>query len=195
MTQGQIKLLLVDDHSVVRLGLASLFETVPSFSVVGQAGSAAEALAEARRCRPDVAIMDVRLPDGSGIEVCRDIRSEHPQCRVIMFTSYSDDDAVVASVLAGAVGYLLKQVPPDRLVEAVQIVAGGGSLLDPAVTAVVLDQMRGVRKHPGSNFEILLSDREERILSLIAEGKTNREIASELYFTESTVRTYVRQIL
>jgi two-component system, NarL family, response regulator DevR len=142
VTATAIRIMLVDDHNVVRIGLASLFGTVPHFTVVGEAVSAAAAVAEARRTQPDIVIMDVRLPDDSGVVACREIRSFRPQTRVIMLTSYStsdsDEDAVLDSILAGAAGYLLKQIEPTRLIEAVDEVANGGSLLDPAVTQMVL---------------------------------------------------------
>ena len=194
MSEAQVKLLLVDDHRVVRLGLRTLFGTVPHFAVVGEAGSIAEAVVEARRCQPDVVLMDVRLPDGSGVEACREIRSERPRIRVLMLTSYADEDAAVASILAGAAGYLLKQTDPERLVEAVETVARGGSLLDPAVTQMVLEWMR--RQGPQAPGDPLagLSDQERKILPLIAEGKTNREIAAALYLSEHTVKTYVSGI-
>ncbi|HZS02162.1 MAG TPA: response regulator transcription factor [Chloroflexota bacterium] len=190
-----VKLLLVDDHRVVRLGLRTLFETAPQFQVVGEAGTAAEAVAAARRNPPDVVLMDVRLPDGSGVEACREIRSEHPRTRVLMLTSYADEDAVVASIMAGAAGYLLKQTDPERLVEAAEIVAGGGSLLDPAVTQTVLQWMRRLGAQAPSDPLIGLSEQERKILPLLAEGKTNREIAAQLYLSEHTVKTYVSNIL
>ena len=195
MTEGSIKLLLVDDHTIVRLGLTALFGTVARFVVVGQADSAAAAVTEARRCRPDVVVLDVRLPDGSGIEACREIRSEFPATRVIMLTSYADDDAVIASILAGAAGYLLKQVAPERLVEAIETVAQGGSLLDPVATAVVLDRIRRSAAPDGQAAPTGLSEQEETILQLIADGKTNREIAGHLCLSEHTVKTYVSKIL
>src|SRR5439155_21594407 len=133
--------LLVDDHKILRMGLRQLFETVPSVAIVGEADTAAGAIATARRCAPDVVLMDVRLPDGSGIDACRAIRSERPATRVIMLTSFSEEEVVLAAVMAGAAGYLLKQMVPDRLVEAVEMVAHGDSLLDPLVTRTVLDRM------------------------------------------------------
>jgi DNA-binding NarL/FixJ family response regulator len=182
----------VDDHQVVRLGLANLLGTVPHFTVVGEAGTVSAAVAEARSCRPDVVIMDVRLPDGSGVDACREIRSLRPQARVIMLTSYSDEDAVLASIMAGAAGYVLKQVDPQRLIEAVETVAQGGSLLDPGITETVMRWMRHIGIHgPGD----ALSHQERRIVTLIGEGKTNREIAEALYLSEHTVKAYVSHIL
>ncbi len=195
MPVSPVKLLLVDDHRVVRLGLRALFETVPQFVVVGEAGTVAEALVAARQGQPDVVVMDVRLPDGSGVEACREIRSERPRTRVLMLTSYADEDAVVASIMAGAAGYLLKQSDPDRLIEAVEIVARGGSLLDPAVTQTVLQWIQRLGTRAIEDPLLALSDQERRILPLLAEGKTNREIAAELYLSEHTVKTYVSNIL
>lgn len=190
-----IKVLLVDDHKVLRLGLATLFATVPHFSVVGEAGTASEAVSQAHEAHPDVVVMDVRLPDGSGIEACREIRSERPETRVLMLSSYADQDAVVASILAGAAGYLLKQAEPERLIEAIEQVALGGSLLDPTVTASVLDWMRAVGNRSTDDPFWGLSDQERRILPLIAEGKTNREIATCLFLSEHTVKSYVSNLL
>jgi DNA-binding NarL/FixJ family response regulator len=195
MPASPVKLLLVDDHRVVRLGLRALFETAPQFVVVGEAGTVAEALVAARQGQPDVVVLDVRLPDGSGVEACREIRSERPRTRVLMLTSYADEDAVVASIMAGAAGYLLKQSDPDRLIEAVEIVARGGSLLDPAITQTVLQWIQRLGTRAIEDPLLALSDQERRILPLLAEGKTNREIAAELYLSEHTVKTYVSNIL
>ena len=195
MTLQKVSLLIVDDHPVVRLGLVDLFRTVPDITVVGQAASAAEAISEARRCRPDAVIMDVRLPDGNGIEACREIRSENPNTHVLMLTSYTDEGAVVASIMAGASGYLLKQIDPQHLLEAVVTVARGGSLLDPGVTQVVLDRLRRLGSDSAGNSRQGLSEQEERILAMIAEGKTNREIAAAIYLSEHTVKSYVSDIL
>ncbi|MBI3979196.1 MAG: response regulator transcription factor [Chloroflexi bacterium] len=195
MASSQVKLLIVDDHKVVRLGLATLFATVPHCSVVGEADSAAQAVAEADRCRPDVVILDVRLPDGSGVEACREIRSQRPETRVIMLTSYADEDAVIASILAGAAGYVLKQSNPERLVEAVRIATAGGSLLDPAITRPVLEWLRHLGSPATRTSVAGLAEQERRILPLIAEGKTNREIAAVLSLSEHTVKTYVSNIL
>ncbi len=195
MTSTPIRIMLVDDHNVVRIGLASLFRTVPHFTVVGEAASVGAAIAEARHTQPDIVIMDVRLPDGSGVEACREIRSFRPQTRVIMLTSYSDEDAILHSILAGAAGYLLKQIEPTRLIEAVEEVARGGSLLDPAVTQTVLSWMRRYGTQDSADPLASLSEHERKILPLIAAGKTNREIATALYLTENTIKTYVSDIL
>jgi DNA-binding NarL/FixJ family response regulator len=195
VTAPPIRLLLVDDHKVVRLGLGTLFGTVTGVEVVGEAGSVSEAIAEARRCRPDVVLMDLRLPDGSGVEVCREVRSERPEVQVIMLTSYADEEAVVASVMAGAVGYLLKQSEPERLIEAVETAARGGSLLDPAITRTVLDWMQRVGTADVLDPLAGLSEQERRVLPLIAEGRTNRQIAGALQLSEHTVKSYVSNIL
>lgn len=196
MSGEHVRLLLVDDHAVVRMGLAALFGTVPAFTVVGEAGTVAEAIAGARRCKPDVVVMDVRLPDGSGVEACREIRAERPQTRVMMLTSFPDNDLVVASIMAGAAGYLLKRSKPEQLIQAVEIVASGGSLLDPAITATVVEWMQRVGEaDAGDPLLRLLSAQERKVLPLIAEVKTNREIAAALYLSEYTVKTYVSNIL
>ncbi|MBI4491289.1 MAG: response regulator transcription factor [Chloroflexi bacterium] len=197
MTRPRVKLLLVDDHEVVRLGLRALFATVPHFQVVGEAASAKDAMAEARRCQPDVVVMDVRLPDGSGVEACRDLRSERPEAAVLMLTSYADEEAVVASVMAGAVGFLLKQTKAERLIEAVETAARGESLLDAAITRTVLDQLRRLGTQPTGEAPALavLSEQERKVLPLIAEGKTNRQIAEALYLSEHTIKTHVSNIL
>jgi DNA-binding NarL/FixJ family response regulator len=198
MNEARVRIMLVDDHKLVVIGLRTLLGTVQGFSVVGEAGSVAEAVAEARRCRPDVVIMDLRLPDGSGVEACRDIRSELPSTRVLMLTSYEDSDAVVGAITAGAAGYLLKQTDPERLIEAVDIVASGGSLLDSSVTESVLEWMRAQAARGSAAQDdplALLSEQERRILPLVAQGKTNREIASELQLSESTVKTYISYVL
>lgn len=196
--QRPIRLMLVDDHEIVRGGLRALLERRPQFQVVGEAGSVAEAETEANRLLPDVIIMDVRLPDGSGVEACREIRTRHPQIKVLMLTSYADDEAVFASIMGGASGYLLKQTRAKDLVQAILTIGQGGSLLDPAVTQTVMERMRtmattGTGKH--ENNPDALTEQEERILALIAEGKTNREIAEEVILSEKTVKNYVSTIL
>ena len=197
MTHEQVRLLLIDDHEVLRLGLRTLFDTAGGFLVVGEAGTVAEGIAQARAQRPDVAIVDLRLPDGSGVEACREIRSERPETRVVVLTSYPDEDAVISSIVSGAAGYLLKQTPPRQLVEAVRTVALGGSLLDPAVTGVVLDRLKRTSSGGAEDPLVVagLSPQERNILPLIAEGKTNREIAEVLVLSERTIKTYVSNIL
>ncbi|HEX6970998.1 MAG TPA: response regulator transcription factor, partial [Limnochordia bacterium] len=185
--EGKIRVLLVDDHEVVRIGLRALLQRAPDLEVAGEAGSAEEAVAQAARLRPDVVVMDVRMPGGSGIEACREIRQAQPDTRVLMLTSYPDEEAVLASVMAGASGYVLKEIGGGELLAGIRAVAAGKSLLDPQVAAVVLDRVRrqSEPKYPP------LTDQERRILALIAQGKTNREIAQELYLSEKTIRNYV----
>ena len=188
-----IRLFLLDDHEIVRRGLADLFATEPGFSVVGDTGSAATAERIIPALAPDVMILDVRLPDGSGIEVCRRIRSRNPEIQAIILTSYDDDDALFAALMAGAAGYVLKQIRAVDLVEAVRRVAAGQSLLDPAVTARVLDRLRRPPEQP-DKFDAL-TEREREILALIAEGLTNRQIGERLYIAEKTVKNYVSSLL
>jgi two-component system, NarL family, response regulator DevR len=192
---SEIRIMLVDDHEVVRQGLRSLLERRAHLRVVAEAGTVAEAVAEAARVQPDVIVMDVRLPDGTGIEACRDIRAERAETRVLMLTSYADDEAVYASIVAGAAGYLLKQTRGRELVSAIEAVARGESLLDPAVTSKVLTRMRDLAAGAYKDPLAELSEQERRILGLIAEGKTNREIASTVYLSEKTVKNYVSTIL
>ncbi len=195
MNSHPLRILIVDDHEVVRLGLRSLLNRREAFTVVAEAGSVAEAVQAAARCAPDVVIMDVRLPDGSGVEACREIRSHNPQVKVIMLTSFADDDAVFASITAGASGYLLKQIQSRALVEAIEIVGRGGSLLDPVVTQKVLERVRQLGHGQTDDRLAELSEQEQRVLSLIAEGKTNKEIAQVLYLSDKTVKNYVSNIL
>jgi two-component system, NarL family, response regulator DevR len=195
MSKPCIRLLLVDNHQIVRIGLATLFRTVPHFLVVGEAGTVAEAVAQARQCAPDVVLMDVRLPDGSGIEACRQIRSEQPDARVLMLTSYSDEEAVIASIMAGAAGYLLKDTDSEKLIESIEVIARGSSLLDPAVTQTVLSWMQQPSVQVPGDPLSELSEREREILPLVAEGKTNREIALLLSLSENSVKSYVSNIL
>lgn len=190
-----LRLLVVDDHEVVREGLVALLSRREEFQVVAEAGTVAEALAAARRFEPDLVVMDVRLPDGSGIEACREIRAELPTTRVVMLTSYPDEEAVLSAILAGASGYLLKQVRGRDLVSALEAVGRGDSLLDPAVTERVLER---VRRMANGNERDELSDltaQERKILLLVADGKTNKEIASEVFLSDKTVKNYVSSIL
>lgn len=184
-------IMVVDDHSVVRMGLIALLQRAQGFSVVGEASTVAEAMKKAGELTPDVVLMDVRLPDGSGIECCRALRAQRPETKVLILTSYDDRDAAVAAVMAGASGYLLKQVEPEELLRAIRLVAGGACLLDPKVTAGVLDYMR--KGNPAADGD--LTDRERSILMLVGEGLTNREIAARLFLSEKTVRNYVSIIL
>lgn len=194
MADRRIRILLVDDHEVVRMGLRTLLEKREEFSVVGEAGDVAEAITTARRTEPDVIVMDIRLPDGSGVEACREIRNERPDTHVIMLTSYADDEAVYGSIMAGAAGYLLKQTRGQDLAGAIERVARGESLLDPAVTDKVLERMRTLATG-GSDELSSLSPQERKILGGIAEGKTNKEIAEEVFLSDKTVKNYVSSIL
>jgi two-component system, NarL family, response regulator DevR len=194
-TDRPLRLLVVDDHEVVRQGLVALLDRRAGFEVVAQAGTVAESLAAAARFEPDVVVMDVRLPDGSGIEACREIRSARPETRVVMLTSYPDEEAVLSAIIAGASGYLLKQVRGRDLVSAIESVGNGDSLLDPAVTEKVLQRVRTAASG-GANDELSeLTAQERKILLLVAEGKTNKEIASEVYLSDKTVKNYVSSIL
>lgn len=186
-----VRVFLLDDHEVVRRGVAGLIDAEPDMSVVGEAGTAAEALTVVEACTPDIAVLDVRLPDGSGIEVCRDIKSAHPELRCLMFTSYSDDQALVDASLAGAAGYVLKQVKGNALVESIRKVAGGVTLLDNATTRLALSRLR----ESGEGRVADLTDQEKRIFDLIGDGLSNREIAEQLYLAEKTVKNYVSNLL
>ncbi len=194
MSENAIRILLVDDHEVVRMGLRTLLEKKPGFSVVAEAGTVAEAVSAAAQCEPDVIVMDIRLPDGTGVEACREIRAARPDTRVIMLTSYADDEAVYGSIMAGASGYLLKQTRGQSLAEAVERVARGESLLDPSVTDKVLERMRALARGEADELAALTAQ-ERKILALIAEGKTNKEIAEEVYLSDKTVKNYVSNIL
>jgi DNA-binding NarL/FixJ family response regulator len=189
-----IRLLLVDDHEVLRLGLRTLFEEAGGFQVVGEAGTMAAAVTDALRLKPKVVLMDVRLPDGSGIEACRTIRTAHPDTRVLFLTSFADDDAVLATILAGADGFLLKEVSSAHLIDAVKTVAGGQSILDPAVTRRVLAKVKSLSAPMPQENRDPLSPQEERVLALVAEGKTNKEIAVSLNLSEKTVGHYLENI-
>jgi DNA-binding NarL/FixJ family response regulator len=190
-----LRLLVVDDHEVVREGLVALLSRRDEFQVVAEAGTVAESLAAARRFQPDLVIMDVRLPDGSGIEACREIRSEFPTMRVVMLTSYPDEEAVLSAILAGASGYLLKQIRGRDLVTALEAVGRGDSLLDPAVTERVLERVRRIANGDERDELSDLTAQERKILKLVAEGKTNKEIAAEVFLSDKTVKNYVSSIL
>jgi DNA-binding NarL/FixJ family response regulator len=190
-----LRVVLVDDHEVVRNGIKSLLAETPDVSVVGEAGTVKDAIERAVWARPDVVIMDVRLPDGSGIEATREIRARLPNTQVLMLTTFSDDEALFASIMAGAAGYVLKQIKGADLVRAVQTVGRGQSLLDPAVTKGLLDRLRRGKHLLKDERLARLSAQEERILEMIAEGKTNREIGDKLHLAEKTVKNYVTSIL
>ena len=188
-----VRVFLLDDHEVVRRGLRDLLEA-EGIEVVGESGLAREAAARIPALRPDVCVLDARLPDGNGIDVCREVRSVDPTIRALILTSYDDDEALFAAIMAGAAGYVLKQIGGQDLVEAVRHVAAGGSLLDPSVTARVLERMRtGAADQPDELRE--LTDREREILTLIAEGLTNRQIGERLYLAEKTVKNNVSNLL
>jgi len=189
-----VRVMLCDDHEVVREGLRTLVSRQEGMAVVGEASSVKEAIEAATRSRPDVIIMDVRLPDGSGVEACRTIREARPETRVIMLTSYADDEALFASIVAGASGYLLKQTRGQAVIDAIQAVASGRSLLDPDVTGKVLER---VRKGRGDEDPAIasLTEQERKVLEQLAEGKTNREIGEVLFLSEKTVKNYVSRIL
>lgn len=190
-----LTLLIVDDHEVVRQGLVALLGRRPEFHVVAEAGTVAEAVAAARKFQPDLVVMDVRLPDGSGVEACREIRAEYPATRVVMLTSYPDEDAVLSAIVAGASGYLLKQVRARDLVAALEAVGRGESLLDPAVTGRVLERVRRIATGNQPDELAQLTSQEQKILLLVAEGKTNKEIAAEVFLSDKTVKNYVSSIL
>ena len=188
-----IRIFLLDDHELVRRGLRDLLETEEDLEVTGEASTAEEALRRVPAARPHVAVLDVRLPDGSGVEVCREIRSAHPEVRCLMLTSFADDEALFDAIMAGASGYVLKQVRGNELVEDIRRVAAGQSLLDPAVTARVLDRLR---RGPEEDEQVAsLTEQEQHILELLAEGLTNRQIAERMYLAEKTVKNYVSNLL
>jgi two-component system response regulator DevR len=187
-----IRVAVVDDHAVVRAGIAALLARFPEFRMVGEAATAHEGVALALRLAPDVVVMDVRLPDGSGVEACREIRAERPECRVVMLTSYPDEEAVVASIMAGAAGYLLKDAQPDTLVAALRTVHRGGSLLDPQVASSVLGRLRGTV--PADPW-LSLTPQEREVLERITQGETNRQIGLGMHLSEKTIKHYVSSIL
>jgi len=187
------RILLVDDHELVRAGLRAFLDAEDGLEVVGEAGTARAALAALGRGHPDVVVLDVRLPDGDGVEVCREIRSRHPATRVLMLTSFADEAALIDSILAGASGYVLKATTHEGLVEAIRRVAAGESLIDPAVTAVLFRKLRG--QEAAAQPLSWLTQQERRILDLMGEGLTNREIAQRLHLAEQTVKNYVSSVL
>jgi two-component system response regulator DevR len=188
-TGETIGVFLLDDHEMVRRGIADLLTEEPGITVVGEAATAAEAVRRIPAAQPDVALLDARLPDGSGIDVCRDLRASAPAVRCLILTSYDDDDAIFAAVMAGAAGYLLKEIRGTSLVDAIRQVAAGKSLLDPAVTERLLTRLR--EGEPSDPRLASLTDREREVLNLIADGLTNREIGSALFLSEKTVKNYV----
>lgn len=187
------RIFLLDDHEVVRRGVRDLLEAEEDFEVVGEAGSAHDALDRLETAHPDVALLDVQLGDGTGIEVARDIRSRHPEVQCLMLTSFADDEALFDSIMAGAAGYILKQVRGNELVDGVRRVAAGQSLLDPAMTGRVLERLRDEQRE--DERLATLTDQERRILELLAEGLTNRQIGDRMYLAEKTVKNYVSNVL
>ncbi|WP_327187834.1 response regulator transcription factor [Streptomyces sp. NBC_01334] len=195
--QDPIRVFLVDDHEVVRRGLADLLDSEPDISVIGDAGTVDHALARGPALRPDVAVLDVRLPDGDGISVCRELRSQMPELACLMLTSFDDEEALLDAIMAGASGYVLKQIKGSDLVSAVRTVASGQSMLDPATTARL---MRSLRAEPAETPAVpselaSLSPRERDILALIGDGLTNREIGRKLYLSEKTVKNHISRLL
>jgi len=190
---AKIRVFLLDDHEVVRVGVRDLLESEGDIEVVGEASTAAEALARVPAVRPDVAVLDVRLPDGDGVSVCRELRSQLPDLKCLMLTSFADDEALLDAVLAGASGYVLKQVRGSDILGAVRTVAGGGSLLDPATAARVMQRMRDQAQQPDPLAG--LSEQERKVLALIGEGLTNRQIGERMFLAEKTVKNYVSNVL
>ena len=188
----KLKILIVDDHDIVRKGLAMLISRQEDLSVVAEAGTVAEAVEKARESVPDVVVIDIRLPDGTGIEACRDIRDENADVKVLMLTSYSDEEAVMGSIMAGASGYLLKKIHSQEIVDAIRKVGAGQSLLDPTVAASFLER---VRRGKGKYAMAQLTEQEQKILELIVDGQTNREIASQINLSDKTVKNYVSNII
>jgi len=195
MSQAKRRILLVDDHEVVRMGLRALLERYPRLQVVGEAGSAEEAVAEAERLRPDVVVMDVRLPGRSGVEACREIRARFPDTRVIMLTSFEEDQVVFEAIAAGACGYVLKQIGSEALVQAIETVGRGEALLDPVVTERVLQRVRDTAIQRQREAFAGLTDQQMRVLAQVSQGRSNKEIARVLGLREKTIRNYVSGIL
>ncbi len=189
------RILLVDDHEVVRLGLKALLERQTNFEVVGEAGTARDAVELAETLNPDVIVMDIRLPGGSGIEACQEITSKNPDAKVIMLTSYAEDEMLFSAIRAGAAGYVLKQIGGEDLVRAIQAVGRGEALLDPAVTQRIFQEVRKAAREEEASAFSALTQQEKHVLQLVSEGKTNREIAKALFLGEGTVRNYVSSIL
>ena len=187
------RVFLLDDHEVVRRGLRELFDAEEDLTVVGEAATAEEALSRVPPTRPDVAVLDVRLPDGDGVEVCRDLRSAMPELKCLMLTSFADDEALFDAVMAGAVGYVLKDIRGNDLVSAIQRVAAGESLLDPVATSRLIERFR--TPDPRDELVSQLTPQESRLLALLAEGLTNRAIAEQMYLSEKTVKNYVSNLL
>lgn len=189
-----IRVLLVDDHEVIRVGLRTVLSQNQSVSVIGEAGTMGDAILQSQKLKPDIILMDVRLPDGSGVDACREILGTLPNTRVIFLTSYADDDSVLAAVLAGAQGYVLKEIDSNALLEAIRSVARGQSILDSMVTERALRWLRGLHDIPATPGTDQLSSQEERVVALVAEGKTNKEIAVALGLSDKTVKNYLANV-
>ena len=193
--EAPVRVVLVDDHAVVRQGLQAILERTGQIQIVGEAGTIADAVRETRQTRPDVVVMDLRLPDGTGVTACRQIREELPEVKVLILTSHADEDALFNAVLAGAAGYVLKDLDPSGIQRAILTVGRGGSLLDPQMTTRLLDRMRnGASNHPADDLFALLTPQEDRILEMIGDGLTNRHIGDRLSLSEKTVKNYVSEI-
>ncbi len=195
MANAGIRVMLVDDHELIRKGLRAYLEGRSGLQVVAEAETVRQAVARANAYMPDVIVMDVQMPDGTGIEACRTIRASMPNTKVIMLTSFADDDAVMQSVIAGASAFLMKTTPGSDIADAIEKVASGQSLLDPKITERLLAQVRSMASAPPADAKPKLTENEQKILERIAEGKTNREIAGEVYLSEKTVKKYVSNIL
>ncbi|MEU9076970.1 response regulator [Kitasatospora sp. NPDC004745] len=194
-TPQPVRVFLLDDHEVVRRGVRDLLEAEPDIEVVGEAGTCAQAIARVPALRPDVAVLDVRLPDGDGVTVCRELRDRMPDLVCLMLTSFDDDDALLDAIMAGAAGYVLKQVKGADLVSAVRTVASGQSMLDPATTRKLMESLRHHEESEADAALAGLTPREREILALVGEGKTNRQIGQELYLAEKTVKNHVSRLL
>jgi two-component system response regulator DevR len=196
ISEGQITVFLLDDHEIVRRGVKELLEAEPDIIVIGEGSTAAEALARVPALRPQVAVLDVRLPDGDGVSVCRDLRSQLPDLACLMLTSFADDDALYDAILAGAAGYVLKQIKGSDLVNAVRTIAGGGSLLDAKTTARIMQRLRDdAADREKADPLAALTNQERKILDLIGEGLTNRQIGERMFLAEKTVKNYVSSLL
>jgi len=195
VTKKRLRVLLVDDHEVVRVGLRALIERQPGMQVVGEAATAREAVSQTGRLAPDVVVLDVRLPGSNGLEACRQIKAHWPETRIIILTSFPDNETLFDAIAAGADGYILKQVGSDDLIQALERVGRGESMLDPSVTDRVFARIREARRQEKAEAFASLTKREMRILACIAEGQTNREISKVLHLSEKTVRNYVSKIL
>ncbi len=193
--RDSIRILIVDDHEVVRIGIRTLLANSSGIKIIGEGATAAEALEQTTKLRPDVVLLDVRLPDGTGVEVCRKIKADHPDTRVVMLTSFSDEEAIVGAVMAGASGYLLKQADGERLTQAIRDATEGESSLDPRAAGTLITQFRELSAKQGENELAALTERERKMLALIAEGYTNRAIGEVLHLSEKTVRNHVSQLL